>query len=213
MKRAFSPLRTSVFVALLMMLTGQAFAADAAKGEALYINGNEARNITACIACHGAQGNSTITQNPKLAGQYAGYITKQMMDFRSAARPSPIMSPMAKALSENDIKDIAAYMDRQVTKLGTARENEASRHLGRDIFRAGIAAKGVPACAACHTPTGKGIPPQYPRLSGQHQDYTVSELTQFRSGTRKNSLPMTAIAERLSDKEIKAVADYIAGLH
>lgn len=213
MKRGFSPLGTTVLAALLMVWTGQTMAADAAKGESLYMHGDEARNITACIACHGAQGNATITQNPKLAGQHAGYITKQMMDFRSSARPSPIMTPMANALSEKDIHDIAAYLDRQVTKLGAARENEASRHLGRDIFRGGIAAKGVPACAACHGPAGKGIPPQYPRLSGQHQDYTVNELMLFRSGERKNSLPMTAIGERLSDKEIKAVADYIAGLH
>jgi cytochrome c553 len=212
MKRAFSPLRTSVFAALLIMSTGPAVAADAARGETLYINGDAARNITACIACHGAEGNSTITQNPKLAGQYAAYITKQMMDFRTPARNSPIMSALAKSLSDDDIKDIAAYMDSRVTKLGTARGDEASRNLGRDIYRAGIAAKGVPACAACHSPTGKGIPAQYPRLSGQHQDYTVTELVNFRGGTRKNSAPMTAVAERLSDKEIKAVADYIAGL-
>lgn len=211
MKRAFSPLRTSVFAALLMISTGS-IAADAAKGEELYVNGNAARNITACIACHGAEGNSTITQNPKLAGQYAAYITKQMTDFKSSARPSPIMAPMAKALSDDDIRNIAAFLDSKVTKLGAAKGDEASRELGRHIYRAGIAAKGVPACAACHSPTGKGIPAQYPRLSGQHQDYTVAELEHFRSGARKNSLPMTAVAEKLSDKEIKAVADYIAGL-
>ncbi len=212
MKRAFSLLRTSVFVAFFMISSGQASAADAAKGEALFLNGDAARNITACIACHGAEGKSTIAQNPKLAGQYAAYIAKQMMDFRSSARNSAIMAPMAKSLSDDDIKNIASYMDRQLPKLGAARGDEASRTLGRDIYRGGIVAKGVPACAACHSPTGTGMPAQYPRLSGQHQDYTMAELVNFRSGARKNSLPMTAVAERLSDKEIKAVADYIAGL-
>jgi cytochrome c553 len=212
MKRAFSRMRTSVFAALLMMFAIPALAADAAKGEALYLNGNTARNVTACIACHGASGNSSITQNPKLAGQFAAYLTKQMQDFRSSSRASPIMGPLAKTLTDEDIANLAAYLDGQTTKLGAATGDETSRALGRNIYRAGIAAKGVPACAACHSPTGAGLPAQYPRLSGQHQDYTVAELEHFRAGTRKNSLPMTAIAERLSDKEIQAVADYIAGL-
>jgi cytochrome c553 len=211
MKRAFSPRFASVF-AVLFSISGYAAAADAAKGEALYLNGDASRNITACIACHGAQGNSTISQNPKLAGQYAAYLDKQMTEFKSGVRHSVIMGPLAKQLSEADIKNLSAYMDAQDMKLGAAKGDEEQRTLGRDIYRAGIAAKGVPACAACHSPTGAGIPAQYPRLSGQHADYTVAELERFRSGERKNSAPMTGVAERLSDKEIKAVADYIAGL-
>jgi cytochrome c553 len=211
MKRAFSPRFASVF-AVLFSMSGYAAAADAAKGEALYLNGDASRNITACIACHGAQGNSTISQNPKLAGQYAAYLDKQMTEFKSGVRHSVIMGPLAKQLSEADIKNLSAYMDAQDMKLGAAKGDEEQRTLGRDIYRAGIAAKGVPACAACHSPTGAGIPAQYPRLSGQHADYTVAELERFRSGERKNSAPMTGVAERLSDKEIKAVADYIAGL-
>jgi cytochrome c553 len=211
MKRAFSPRFASVF-AVLFSMSGYAAAADAAKGEALYLNGDASRNITACIACHGAQGNSTISQNPKLAGQYAAYLDKQLTEFKSGVRHSVIMGPLAKQLSEADIKNLSAYMDAQDMKLGAAKGDEEQRTLGRDIYRAGIAAKGVPACAACHSPTGAGIPAQYPRLSGQHADYTVAELERFRSGERKNSAPMTGVAERLSDKEIKAVADYIAGL-
>lgn len=211
MKRAFLPRFASVF-AVLFTISGYAAAADAAKGESLYLNGDAARNITACIACHGAQGNSTIGQNPKLAGQYAAYLDKQLTEFKTGARHSVIMGPLAKQLSAADIQNLSAYMDGQITKLGAAKGDEAQRKLGRDIYRGGIAAKGVPACAACHSPSGAGMPAQYPRLSGQHADYTVAELERFRSGERKNSLPMTGVAERLSDKEIKAVADYIAGL-
>lgn len=221
MNRAFSPLLKSLFVAMLAF-SCVAHAAeenkpepiakvDPAKGEALYTNGDVVRNITACVSCHGAAGNSTITANPRLAGQHTAYIVKQLTDFRTAARNNPVMSPLAKALSDDDVKNIAAYLSTQAPKSGAAR-NAGTLELGRQIWRGGIASKNVPACAGCHSPNGAGIPAQYPRLAGQHQDYTVAELTNFRSGARTNSVQMTAIAERLSDKEIKAVADYIAGL-
>lgn len=221
MNRAFSPLLKSLFVAMLAF-SSVAYAAeenkpapvakvDPAKGEALYTNGDAARNITACVSCHGAAGNSTITTNPRLAGQHTAYIIKQLTDFRSASRNNPIMSPLAKALSDEDVRNIAAYLNAQAPKPGAAR-NKDTLELGKHIWRGGIASKNVPACAGCHSPNGAGIPAQYPRLAGQHQDYTVTELTNFRAGARTNSPQMTTIAERLSDKEIKAVADYIAGL-
>jgi cytochrome c553 len=219
MNRAFSPLLQTVFVALLAVSL-QAHAAeeqkavaqaDPAKGEALYTNGDNARNIVACVSCHGAAGNSTITQNPKLAGQHEAYLAKQLMNFRTPERNNPVMSPLAKALSDDDIRNIAAYLSTQSPKPGAAR-NKDTLALGTRIWRGGIAAKNVPACAGCHSPNGAGIPAQYPRLAGQHQDYTVAQLTNFRGGSRSNSPQMTTIAERLSDKEIKAVADYIAGL-
>jgi len=184
---------------------------DLAKGEALYTNGDMGRNILACVSCHGAAGNSTITANPRLAGQHAAYLSKQLHDFRSSSRANPIMSPLAKALSEQDIVNLVAYLSAQQPKPGAARDKD-SVELGKHIWRGGIAAKNVPACAGCHSPNGAGIPAQYPRLAGQHQDYTVTELSNFRSGARSNSAPMTTIAERLSDKEIKAIADYVAGL-
>lgn len=220
MNRAFSPLLKSLFVAMLAF-SCIAHAAeenkpepakpDQAKGEALYTNGDASRNITACVSCHGAAGNSTITANPRLAGQHTAYIIKQLTEFRTPGRNNPIMSPLAKALTDDDIKNIAAYLNAQAPKSGAAR-NPDTLELGKHIWRGGIASKNVPACAGCHSPNGAGIPAQYPRLAGQHQDYTVAELTNFRSGARTNSVQMTTISERLSDKEIKAVADYIAGL-
>ncbi|HEY4316046.1 MAG TPA: c-type cytochrome [Herbaspirillum sp.] len=224
MNRAFSPFLKSLltaWIAFSSIAVSAVYAADApaapavkadpAKGEALYSNGDAARNLTACVSCHGAAGNSTITQNPRLAGQHDAYIMKELKDFKGGERNNPIMSPLAKLLTDDDIRNLAAYLSAQAPKSGAAK-NEATLALGKQIYRGGIADKNVPACAACHGPNGAGIPAQYPRLAGQHQDYTVAELTNFRGGARNNSAPMTTIAARLSDNEIKAVSDYIAGL-
>ena len=219
MNRAFSPLLYTVLAAVLAVSSAAHAAddkkapikADPAKGEALYTNGDNARNIVACVSCHGAAGNSTITQNPKLSGQHEAYIAKQLLNFRTPDRNNPVMSPLAKALSDEDIHNVAAYLAAQAPKPGAAK-NKDTIELGKHIWRGGIASKNVPACAGCHSPNGAGIPAQYPRLAGQHQDYTVAQLTNFRGGARTNSVQMTTISERLSDKEIKAVADYIAGL-
>ncbi|SNT04885.1 Cytochrome c553 [Noviherbaspirillum humi] len=218
MNRAFIPFVKSMFVAMLAV-SSIAHAAeekaapkvDAAKGETLYANGDNARNIPACVACHGAAGNSTIVQNPKLAAQHAEYVAKQLSDFRTPNRNNPVMTPISKALTEEDMKNIAAYLDRQVQKPGAAK-NKDTIDLGKKIYRAGIAEKNVPACAGCHGPAGAGIPAQFARLGGQHQEYTVAQLTSFRTGARKNSAQMNTIAKRLSDDEIAAVSDYIAGL-
>ncbi len=190
---------------------GAAPKADPAKGEALYTNGDASRGIMACIACHGAAGNSTIVQNPSLASQHEAYLAKQLADFRGPHRNNAVMSMIAKTLSEEDIKNITAYLNAQSLKPGAAK-NKDTVELGKKIYRAGIADKNVPACAACHGPNGAGIPAQYARLGSQHQEYTAIQLTNFRSGERSNSEPMAAIAKRLSDAEIQAVADYIAGL-
>lgn len=185
--------------------------ADLARGEALYVNGDAARNITACVACHGAAGNSTIAQNPKLAGQHEAYLVKQLHDFKGPQRNNPVMTTIAKGLTDDDIRNISAFLDVQVQKPGAAK-NKDTVELGKKIYRGGIAEKNVPACAACHSPTGAGIPAQFARIGGQHQDYTAAQLTAFRSGARKNSAQMTTISKRLSDEEIQAVADYVAGL-
>ncbi|MFC7515698.1 c-type cytochrome [Herbaspirillum sp. GCM10030257] len=218
MNRAFLPFVKSLFVAILAV-SSVAYAAeeqkapkaDAAKGEALYTSGDASRNITACVACHGAAGNSTISQNPKLAGQHAEYTFKQLGDFKTPQRNNPIMTPIAKALSDADMKNIAAFLDKQQQKPGAAR-NKDTVELGKKIYRAGIAEKNVPACAGCHAPNGAGIPAQFARLGGQHQEYTAAQLTSFRGGARKNSAQMVTIAKRMSDDEIQAVSDYIAGL-
>jgi len=170
-----------------------------------------------CVACHAADGNSPTPANPKLAAQHADYLVKQLSDFKPAegaeqpVRPSAIMAGFAAMLSPEDIRNVAAHFAAQKLEPAAATD-QALAEAGRNIYRVGIAAKGVPACAGCHSPTGAGIPSQYPRLQGQFAEYAEAELVKFRSGERDNSEPMRTIAERLSDREIKAVAQYMAGL-
>ncbi len=185
--------------------------ADAAKGGTLYDSGDAARGLPACVSCHGAAGNSTIAVNPKLAGQIEHYVYKQLVDFTGPERNQPVMTTYAKMLTDGEKRDVAAYLGAQQQKAGAAK-NKDTVDLGKQIYRGGIADKGVAACASCHGATGAGLPIQYPRLAGQHQDYTVAQLMAFRSGARKNSAPMVVLAKRMSDDEMKAVADYIAGL-
>lgn len=185
--------------------------ADPAKGATLYDSGDSARGIPACVSCHGAAGNSTIAVNPKLSGQIDAYTHKQLVDFTTPNRANPVMTPYAKALTEEEKKNIAAYLSTQVAKPGAAR-NKDTVELGRKIYRGGIAGTGVAACASCHGANANGIPAQFPRLAGQHADYTVAQLQAFKGGARKNSVQMSTLAKRMSDEEMKAVADYIAGL-
>lgn len=184
---------------------------DPAKGEALYNSGDAARNIPSCSSCHGAAGNSTISANPKLAGQHEAYLVKQLQNFQTPERNQAVMSLYAKALKADEIANLAAYLSAQVQKPGAAKNKDIVT-MGKKIWRAGIAEKNVPACAGCHSPNGAGIPAQFPRLAGQHQDYTVAQLTAFRTMARKNSAQMNTISKNLSEDEIKAVADYAAGL-
>ncbi|KQW88000.1 cytochrome C [Massilia sp. Root418] len=218
MNRAFSPFVKSLLLAVLAV-SGVASAAehaapakaDPAKGATLYADGDAARGLPACVSCHGASGNSTIAANPKLAGQPEAYLYKQLVNFASPSRNNPVMSTYAKMLSDEDKKNISAYLSTQAQKAGAAK-NKDTVELGKKIYRGGIAEKNVPACASCHGPAGGGIPALYPRLAGQHQDYTVAQLTSFRGDGRKNSAEMSTISKRLSDDEMKAVADYVAGL-
>jgi cytochrome c553 len=184
--------------------------ADATAGESLYTNGDASRNITACVGCHGSAGNSGSGAWPKLAGQHAGYLQKQLQEFKSGKRANPVMSGIAAGMEEQEMKNIAAYLAKQTQKGATAK-NKETIEMGQSIYRGGIVAKNVPACAACHGPAGAGIPVQYPRVGGQWGEYTESQLIGFRSGARKNP-QMTAIAAKMSDLEIKAVSDYISGL-
>jgi cytochrome c553 len=183
--------------------------ADPAKGEKI------AGQV--CAACHGPDGNSTAPSNPKIAAQHSAYLQKQLADFKvkdgskTASRQSPIMTPLAAQLSPQDMADLAAFYSAKPLKPSAARDKEMV-DLGRAIYRGGIADKGVPSCAGCHGPTGSGIPAQFPRLAGQYSDYTEAQLVAFRGGTRANNVPMSTIAARLSDKEIKALSDYLAGL-
>ena len=208
----------SLFVATLALssIAGAAEAQrpakpDAAKGATLYDSGDAARGLPACLSCHGANGNSTIAVNPKLSNQIEAYTHKQLVDFTTPQRVNPVMTTYAKMLTDEEKRNVAAYLAMQKAKQGAAR-NKDSVELGRKIYRGGIAEKGVAACASCHGAAAGGIPIQYPRLAGQHQDYTTAQLLAFRTGARNNSPQMTTLAQRLSDAEMKAVADYIAGL-
>lgn len=176
---------------------------DLAKGEASY--------AAVCAACHAADGNSTIAVNPMLAQQHPEYLVKQLQEFKSGKRNNAIMKGFATALSDDDMRNIAYWLTSKPAKAGFAKDKDLVA-MGERIYRGGIADRQIAACAGCHSPNGAGIPAQYPRLSGQHADYTVSQLNMFRDGSRANSIQMTQVAAKLNDKEIKAVADYIAGL-
>ena len=184
---------------------------DAAAGETLYSNGDSSRGVTACLTCHGPKGQSAVGTWPKLSAQHAAYTAKQLKNFKEGTRANPVMMGMAATLTDQDMQNIAAYLVKQPVSLGVA-QDKATIELGQSIYRGGIASKGVPACAACHSPTGAGIPAQYPRLGGQWAEYTNAQLLAFRDGVRKNSTQMTTIAGKMSDLEMKAVSDYIAGL-
>jgi cytochrome c553 len=164
-----------------------------------------------CAACHGADGNSAIAANPKLSQQHPEYLVKQLQEFKSGKRNNAIMTGFASMLTDEDMKNIAYWAASKPAKAGAATD-KALVALGERIYRGGIADRQIAACAGCHSPNGAGIPAQYPRLSGQHADYTASQLKMFRDGSRANSNQMTQVAAKLNDREIKAVADYIAGL-
>ena len=176
---------------------------DLVKGEASY--------TAVCAACHNADGNSSIAANPKLAQQHPQYLVKQLHEFKSGKRNNAIMKGFAAGLSDDDMRNISYWLASKQGKEGFAKEKELVT-MGERIYRGGIAERQIAACAGCHSPNGAGIPAQYPRLSGQHADYTASQLNMFRDGSRANSLQMTQVAAKLNDKEIKAVSDYIAGL-
>jgi cytochrome c553 len=174
-------------------------------------NQGAAKFGTVCAACHGADGNSTVATNPKLAQQHPEYLMKELQDFKSGKRTSPIMQGFASQLSDADMKNIAYWAASQKAKPGFAKD-KALVAMGERIYRGGIADRQIAACAGCHEPNGAGIPSQYPRLSGQQEEYVQAQLKAFRDGARKNSPQMADVTAKLSDKEISAVADYIAGL-
>jgi cytochrome c553 len=210
MRRAPARLPILLWTAFLLS-SSAALAQDAAKGQAIAAR--------VCAACHGPDGNSPTPANPKLAGQIQEYLQKQLTNFKPASgskpeRENPIMGGMAAPLSADDMHDVAAYFAQQTPKSGAAK-NKDSIDLGRRLWRAGDATRGLPACASCHGATGAGVPSQFPRLAGQFAEYTENQLKAFRAGTRANDAnrAMRTIAAKLNDAEISAIADYAAGLH
>ncbi|HHJ11731.1 MAG TPA: cytochrome c4 [Chromatiales bacterium] len=201
-------MKKTLFVALAALSLGIAgpslAAGDKARGKQL---------SATCAACHGGDGNSFNPEWPKLAGQHASYIVKQLADFKEGRRKNATMAPMAAPLSAQDREDLAAYFASQATKPGTADEKLVER--GRLIYMGGVPADGVPACAACHGPDGAGNPAaKFPKLASQHAKYVEIQLKDFRSGKRANDagrMMRNAVA-KMSDADIKAVAQYIQGL-
>jgi cytochrome c553 len=177
---------------------------DLAKGQATSTN--------VCAACHTSDGSRGSPANPIIQGQHPEYLVKQLVEFKTGKRQNAVMSGMAATLTEEDMKNVSAFYASKVAKPGFAK-NKATVELGEKIYRGGIAERSVPACAGCHSPNGAGIPAQYPRLAGQHADDPEAQLVAFRSGVRTNRVPMSGVAAKMNDREIKAVADYIAGLH
>lgn len=203
MKLIASLIGAAALAALSLSAHAQAAKPDLAKGAASYGQ--------VCAACHAADGNSAIPANPKLAGQHPEYLVKQLQEFKAGKRANAVMSGMAAILSDEDMRNVAFWLASQKPTEGAAQDKTLVA-LGERIYRGGIADRQIAACAGCHSPNGAGIPAQYPRLSGQHAEYTSTQLKTFRSGERKNSAQMTAVAAYLTDKEIAAVSDYIAGL-
>lgn len=184
--------------------------ADPAKGQLIV--------STVCVACHNSDGNSTIPVNPKLAGQHAEYLVKQMKNFKGeggkpAERVNAVMNAMVLAYSEEQMRDVAAFFAGQKQKMEMAK-NRDTIEFGQKLYRAGDQAKGLPACAGCHGPSGAGIPAQYPRIGGQFAEYIEAQLKGFRVGERANdpNKMMRMVAIKMTDAEIKAVSDYVAGL-
>lgn len=202
----------AAFLAAPAVLTSTAHAATPAPAVAKpdLVSG-EAKFSAACAACHGADGNSGSPVNPKLAQQHPEYLVKQLQEYKSGVRKNAIMQGMAATLSDADMRNIAYWAASQKAKPGFAKDKELVA-LGERIYRGGIADRQIAACAGCHSPSGAGIPSQYPRLGGQHAEYTATQLTNFRDGVRQNNLQMTQVAAKLNDREIRALADYIAGL-
>ena len=195
-----------------LLLAGAAFANEpAAKAAKPDLAKGEASFGAVCAACHGADGNSGTPAYPKLAQQHPAYLVKQLQEFKSGKRANAVMSGFAATLDDEAMRNIAYWLGSKAGKPGFAKDKDTIA-LGERIYRGGIADRQVAACASCHSPNGSGIPAQYPRLSGQHADYVAAQLTAFRDGVRKNSVQMTQVAAKMNDREIRAVADYIAGL-
>jgi cytochrome c553 len=189
-------------VALAAEAAKPAFKPDMARAQTL---------AATCMACHTADGSRGAPANPILQGQIPDYLYKQLTEFKSGKRKNAVMQGMVATLSEDDMRHLAAFYGSKTAKPGFAKSKETVL-LGERLYRGGNLGSKVPACSGCHSPSGAGIPAQYPRLAGQHADYTEAQLLAFKSGARANAPMMMGIAAKMTEREIKAVSDYIAGL-
>ena len=209
-----------IVASVALALSGQVFAETSPEAGNIKGDAAKAKDIAAqvCAACHGVDGNSPIPANPSLAGQHAEYITKQLNNFKPqdgkpAERENAIMSAMVAPLSAEDMKNLGAYYAQQTPKPGVANDKSLAEE-GEKIYRGGNLEKSVPACSSCHSPNGAGIPPVYPRLAGQHAEYSTAQLRAFRGEQRTNDANkvMQVISTRMTDKEMQAVSEFISGL-
>lgn len=197
-----------MLLASVPMLAHAQLVGDAEAGE---------QKAAVCAACHGMDGNSQVPIWPKLAGQHEEYATRQSILIREQKRNVPEMYPIVAGMSDQELADISAYFEQQTLQPGVA--DETLVELGEAVYQSGNAETGVPACAACHGPSGAGIlGAHYPRLSGQHADYTAKRLNAYRDGVNNGeddaySNIMVAVSKNLSDEEIEALSSYIEGLH
>jgi len=198
-----------ISLAALIVVAGAGVQAQAA-GNAAAGKGKSAL----CAGCHGADGNSAAPNFPKLAGLDGAYVAKQLADFKSGARKDPTMVGMVAALSKKDMDDLGAYYASQKRAAGVARADKDDLEKAKLLYRGGNPKMGIAACMGCHGPAGAGIPARFPAVSGQHATYSQKQLLDFKSGARSNDgNVMRPIAFKLSEAEIKAVAQYMAGLH
>src|SRR4051812_21298835 len=216
-----APMNRTLLLAGVIATLWPATLVLAAEGQAGKPDLSKAQTIAnqVCVACHGADGNSPTPTNPNLAGTPAQYITVQLVHFKSGLRVNPIMQGIAATLSDEDMKLLGLYFADQKPK-GLAAKDPTLVKAGQKLYRGGDSASGVPACAACHAPDGAGVPKNYPRLAGQYAEYTYAQLKAFKAGERgadkdgkdTNGKIMTAIAAKMSDAQMKAAAEYVAGL-
>jgi len=198
---------------LVLLISSLVFTSAIAAEDKAEVNGSavEQTATNVCAACHGADGNSAIAMNPKLAGQHSDYLYKQLKNFKEGDRANAIMALQAQSLSDKDMRALAVYYASHKPNLAKAKTN-GEGSLGERIYRGGISETKVPACAACHGANGEGIPKIFPRLSAQHSAYTLKQLKTFRTGDRANGPMMQSIAAKMTEAEMEAVADYIQGL-
>ena len=215
--------RSMILLTAFALFAATSFTVNANESKKAAPKGDAERGKTiaagTCAACHGADGNSQISANPKLAGQHPEYLLKQMKNFKAvdgkpAERVNAVMAGMISSLDEGQMRDVAAWFASQKHVGDKAKTDPKSNPQGQKLYRAGDVAKGLPACAGCHGPAGAGMPAQYPRIGGQFADYTEVQLKAFRDGGRANdaNTMMRSVALKMTDAEIKAVSDYVAGL-
>jgi cytochrome c553 len=215
--RRFSSFFAAALTTIGLLISTPTIAADPVSKKPADLAKGKTTAATVCAACHMPDGNSVIAQNPILAGQHAAYLEKQLYNFKLKAgakepeRNNAIMLGFASILSDEDIRNIAAFYAAQKENNASAKRKDLIV-LGAKIYRSGLPEKGLPACAGCHSPNAAGIPAQFPRLAGQHPEYTEATLNNFRLGQRKNSAQMMTIAGKMTEAEIAAVSEYLASV-